>query len=141
MEEHRSCQTHCCVIHGCKYGHFDCPVTTGSVEQTYPCEYCNLPSGAGAEYVKYQEWCEDYPTIPGLFYFYGYRYGRDDKYCINPELMLVKFDLNSAGGPMAVADGAFMWKSEIEDAHFKLVGDLHLPKLNKEEEPKNDDDD
>lgn len=33
--------THCCVLHGCKYGDEDCPVEKGEVEQEYPCEYCN----------------------------------------------------------------------------------------------------
>jgi hypothetical protein len=31
---------HCCLVHGCKYGHQDCPVTEGKAEQMYPCEYC-----------------------------------------------------------------------------------------------------
>jgi hypothetical protein len=35
--------THCCTDHGCKYNYLgeDCPVTTGEVEQEYPCEYCD----------------------------------------------------------------------------------------------------
>jgi hypothetical protein len=32
--------THCCVIHGCKYGDTDCPVTLGTVSQVYHCEFC-----------------------------------------------------------------------------------------------------
>lgn len=32
---------HCCVLHGCKYGNEDCPVTMGLVEQRYPCEDCS----------------------------------------------------------------------------------------------------
>lgn len=32
--------THCCVIHGCKYGEDDCPVALGQEKQEYPCEYC-----------------------------------------------------------------------------------------------------
>lgn len=32
---------HCCVQHGCKYGHADCPVATRQKVQSYPCEYCN----------------------------------------------------------------------------------------------------
>lgn len=36
-------QTHCCVMHGCKYGNSDCPVVTGEIIQEYPCEDC--PSG------------------------------------------------------------------------------------------------
>jgi len=32
--------THCCLEHGCKYGHIDCPVATGLVKQKYLCEDC-----------------------------------------------------------------------------------------------------
>jgi hypothetical protein len=43
-QTHRSCPSHCCPIHGCKYGHDDCPVVNGVVKPTYPnnngCEYC-----------------------------------------------------------------------------------------------------
>jgi len=42
VEVHR---THCCNIHGCKYGSEDCPVVDGVVEQDYPCEECSLESG------------------------------------------------------------------------------------------------
>ena len=35
-------QTHCCVLHGCKYGQDDdCPVVNKIIEQEYPCEDCN----------------------------------------------------------------------------------------------------
>jgi hypothetical protein len=33
-------RTHCCLIHGCKYGDEDCPVANGIIEQEYPCEEC-----------------------------------------------------------------------------------------------------
>jgi hypothetical protein len=33
-------RTHCCVIHGCKYGYEDCPVVNEVITQEYPCEYC-----------------------------------------------------------------------------------------------------
>lgn len=32
---------HCCFAHGCKYGHNDCPVELGKVNQYYPCEQCS----------------------------------------------------------------------------------------------------
>jgi len=35
--------THCCLIHGCKYGIMTkdpCPVKLGEVKQEYRCEYC-----------------------------------------------------------------------------------------------------
>ena len=31
---------HCCVLHGCKYGADNCPVTNGVVKQKYPCAWC-----------------------------------------------------------------------------------------------------
>lgn len=32
--------THCCVIHGCKYGDKDCPVVNTNISQVHPCEDC-----------------------------------------------------------------------------------------------------
>lgn len=32
--------SHCCSLHGCKYGNEDCPVANGEAEQDYLCEYC-----------------------------------------------------------------------------------------------------
>ena len=32
--------THCCFMHGCKYGNLECPVTRGKLAQRYPCEFC-----------------------------------------------------------------------------------------------------
>jgi len=34
-------RTHCCWLHGCKYGDKDCPVVTGEIKQEYPCEDCD----------------------------------------------------------------------------------------------------
>jgi hypothetical protein len=42
--KHRACRTHCCIIHGCKYGHDDCPVVLGFVKQEYLCESCTFYS-------------------------------------------------------------------------------------------------
>lgn len=39
-EDYRSCRTHCCLRHGCKYSHANCPVVQGRQEQAYPCERC-----------------------------------------------------------------------------------------------------
>ena len=33
--------THCCLMHGCKYGRADCPVILELTKQVYPCEDCN----------------------------------------------------------------------------------------------------
>lgn len=34
-------RTHCCKIHGCKYGDPECPVENGAIKQEYPCEDCS----------------------------------------------------------------------------------------------------
>lgn len=39
--KHRACETHCCILHGCKYGYDDCPVVLGEVKQQYLCEDCS----------------------------------------------------------------------------------------------------
>lgn len=33
-------KTHCCVLHGCKYGDQNCPVESKLIAQEYPCEMC-----------------------------------------------------------------------------------------------------
>lgn len=33
--------SHCCSIHGCKYGDIDCPVILGLAKQKHLCEYCD----------------------------------------------------------------------------------------------------
>lgn len=33
-------QTHCCVIHGCKYNDDNCPIERGIIRQEYLCEDC-----------------------------------------------------------------------------------------------------
>lgn len=38
-------RTHCCVIHGCKYGDEDCPVVLKEVKQEYLCEDCDSDYG------------------------------------------------------------------------------------------------
>lgn len=32
--------SHCCAMHGCKYGNADCPVALKEHEQTQACPYC-----------------------------------------------------------------------------------------------------
>jgi hypothetical protein len=45
-ENYRSCSTHCCPIHGCKYGLDGCPVKSREVAPEYPpnngCEPCEM---------------------------------------------------------------------------------------------------
>ena len=35
-------RTHCCILHGCKYGDEDCPVRSGEIKQDYTCESCDM---------------------------------------------------------------------------------------------------
>lgn len=38
-------ETHCCILHGCKYGNNEnCPVCNGLIKQRYICETCNWVS-------------------------------------------------------------------------------------------------
>lgn len=38
---YRSCSSHCCVLHGCKYGYKGCPVVNRQIIQKYHCEECD----------------------------------------------------------------------------------------------------
>jgi len=33
---------HCCIEHGCKYSHDDCPVVAGKMRQSHKCETCHF---------------------------------------------------------------------------------------------------
>lgn len=37
--------SHCCPIHGCKYGDEDCPVVAGKAEAEHQCEDCSEEEG------------------------------------------------------------------------------------------------
>jgi len=68
-----------------------------------------------------KQWTNEFPTKPGWYWFYGYRWGRiscghEEK----PELMTVKVS-TIKNGFLYVADGQFMFESEVEDAHFKKL--------------------
>ena len=72
------------------------------------------------------KWTKQWPKKPGYFWFYGYRYGKVSCSTANdPELMFVKVRKISDGF-MYMANGQFMYKSEVEDAHFQ---ETILPKL------------
>lgn len=54
----KSCPTHCCQIHGCKYCYDDCPVATGQIKgMTGCCEDCGLAESGyyGEEGIYIQE--------------------------------------------------------------------------------------
>jgi len=45
-------RTHCCVIHGCKYGHPECPVENKKLEQDFICEQCDADGINSIEEIK-----------------------------------------------------------------------------------------
>mgnify|MGYP001028122801 CR=1 FL=1 len=47
-------QTHCCAIHGCKYGDTDCPVKLRQTPQDYTCETCDDSGFQNVEQIKEQ---------------------------------------------------------------------------------------
>ena len=73
-------QTHCCAIHGCKYGDHDCPVVSGKIIQTYACEDCR-------DY--HQPWIKtdvevDSQTLEDL------SLGRQNHYVFNPSALTLQ---------------------------------------------------
>lgn len=78
-------------------------------------------------------WQTEFPTKPGTYWFYGYRYGQIS--CgtpQEPELMLVKVRRTS-NGVICTADGQFMYPKEVECPHFLKAALPTLPKLAKAE--------
>jgi len=73
------------------------------------------------------EWTTEWPTEIGTYWFYSYRYGKGDSYPDNkPELSLMKvpelllmtvFEISN--GLMYIADGQFVFESEVEEPHFQ----------------------
>lgn len=47
---HKSCQSHCCKGHGCKFNYNNCPVTLGNVIQDNPCENCENDDFINADF-------------------------------------------------------------------------------------------
>jgi len=74
-------------------------------------------------------WTHEFPTKPGKYWFYGYRYGKTP--CgteADPELMIMDFRKIS-NGVMASVDGQFVFKSELEEPHFKKFVPPDLPEF------------
>lgn len=68
---------------------------------------------------KDKEWSTEIPTEPGQYWFYGYRYGKES--CgrkQEPVFVYVEVRGVSGGKTMMVGEGQFMFKAEIEEAHF-----------------------
>ncbi len=79
------------------------------------------------------EWSTEFPTKPGNYWFYGYRWGRVNcGHKCDPEWMVVRADTCGSGDLIYVADGNFMFESEVEDARF---APLVLPEFPNLEQP------
>lgn len=79
-----------------------------------------------------QKWSTKFPTEEGLYWFYGYRYGKIScGFKCEPELMCLKV-AKCSNGFLYVADGNFMYKSEVEEPHFIKAELPELPKLHNE---------
>lgn len=74
------------------------------------------------------EWTKDWPNEVGYFWFYGYRYGKIScgRKC-KPELMLVEV-WRGSNSLIHVANGQFMFESEVEEALFQKAVLPELPK-------------
>jgi hypothetical protein len=60
-------KTHCCSIHGCKYGQDDiCPVVQGIVKQKYPCEDCSFEGDQINEMTLKELMIEEQELVQGL---------------------------------------------------------------------------
>lgn len=79
------------------------------------------------------KWLTEFPQSEGWYWFYGYRYGKywgtgENRTLNKPELMLVEVN-KCANGFMYVANGAFMYNSEVEKPHFLEAVVPELPRL------------
>lgn len=75
------------------------------------------------------EWSKEFPTKPGYYWFYSYRYGkvsigRDNE----PELMLAEV-IKISNGTLMKADGQMVFESEVEEARFKIAELPDLPNI------------
>ena len=76
------------------------------------------------------KWTKEWPKEEGYFWFYGYRHGKI--FCgskEHPVLILVEARKNAFSQFSYVGDGQFMYKSEVEEAHFQKAILPELPKL------------
>jgi len=76
------------------------------------------------------KWSTEFPKKEGVYWFYGYRYGRVS--CgspCEPEWMIVEV-IECSNGFIHTAKGQFMFEDEIEYAHFMPVILPEFPELN-----------
>jgi hypothetical protein len=82
------------------------------------------------------EWITEFPTEEGWWWFYGHRYGVNGigELSSAPELCAVKV-VAVRSGFMWVADGQFMYESEVLYPHFKKMNCVpSFPKIQSQDE-------
>lgn len=81
------------------------------------------------------KWTKGFPKKEGNYWFYGYRYGKvscGDKE--EPSYMFVK--ARGLGKALSfIAEGQFMYKNEVEEAHFLPAEMPKPPEINTELTP------
>ena len=76
-----------------------------------------------------EKWSSEWPTQKGMYWFYGYRYGKFFGNQKNdPELLLLTVRKIS-NGFMYTADGQFVYESEVEEPYFQKAILPEIPKL------------
>ena len=81
-----------------------------------------------------EEWTQEWPTEPGLYWFYSYRYGMIScGFKQKPKLMMMAVS-KCANGFMYTADGQFVFDGEPEHAWFTKVITPDLPVISDGEE-------
>lgn len=72
--------------------------------------------------IHFEEWTKEFPKESGLYWFYGDRWNDGDF-----ELQCVEVIKLDKGGMRVVADGNFMFKSELGEFWFKSIDKIELP--------------
>ena len=76
------------------------------------------------------KWTTEFPTKPGKYWFYGYRFGKVSCGLLQkPELLYVQVR-KIQNGFIYIANGQFMSKHEVEEPHFQEVILPELPTMN-----------
>ena len=112
-------KTHCCIVHGCKYGADDCPVVSREITQEYPCETCSMEYD---DTKKFQSL-----VLPWSYYwmigdFSTDAYSKKDKYMFFIR-WIQQFDFKVA---YKNKSWGFRWYQFIDEDITKLWNDLTL---------------
>ena len=79
------------------------------------------------------KWSTKFPKKEGNYWFYGYRYGKHwgvgQGASVNKPEWMVLTVRKCANGLLYMADGQFMFESEVEEAHFAPFELPEFPEL------------